>query len=225
MTLYAWPTAAQVGRVVPKERLYSEASASTALKQQFVDQVQQVRWAYKLSEQTTRLKPTDAVREIQIFEVDLKGRDLSETVLTAIDRSIPSAVIFEVTRGEPAVHEVRAVAALKTPGVRGPRLSGYFWGNWTPAATERSALPAAIDLAALYSGLLASLLPVSLRPGENLSDGIGRIARIGTLEREISALAQRMGREPQLNRKVELRHDLKAKRIELAELTDGAERT
>ena len=48
--LVQWPKAAKVDRLIPKERLYAEASASAALKQRFINEVQRVRWAYKLGE-------------------------------------------------------------------------------------------------------------------------------------------------------------------------------
>src|ERR1700739_2859548 len=96
--LTQWPEAAKVDRVIPKERLYSEASAGAALKQRFVDEVQRVRWAYKLGEESLRLAPGENVTEIQVFVIDLKGSDLDNSVLGSIDGAIPSQVIFELRR-------------------------------------------------------------------------------------------------------------------------------
>ena len=62
-------------------------------------------------------------------------------------------------------------------------------------------------------------MPVAGRPGEELSGAIERMARAKQLEREIATLARRLRTEPQLNRKIELRRELKAKQAELDELT------
>src|SRR3954463_11627012 len=96
--LIQWPETARVDRVIPKERLYAEASAGAALKQRFVDEVQRVRWAFKLGEESLRLAPGQTVTEIQVFIVDLKGSNLDNSVLASIDKAIPSQIIFELRR-------------------------------------------------------------------------------------------------------------------------------
>jgi hypothetical protein len=218
--LFRWPEAAAVGRVIPKERLYAEAGVTKALRQRFIDEIQRVRWAYKLSEESLHLRGRDDVAEIQVFEVELKGTDVSESVLTSIDKSVPSPIIFELHRTSAAKEEVQLAAAQKEPGARGPKLSGYFRGEWVRSDSERSALPPALDLAGLYAQLLTTLMPVPLRPGEELSGAVDRMARVRKLKREISALDKRVHLEPQFNRKVELRRDLRARQAELDELTN-----
>ena len=136
---------------------------------------------------------------------------------------MPSPIIFELHRSSVARAEVRLAAARKEPGARGPKLSNYFRGDWIPAYAERSPLPPAIDLAGLYAQLLTALMPLQVRPGEELSGAIDRMARIRKLEREIVALDRRVRSEPQFNRKVELRGDLQFRRIALEALTNENE--
>lgn len=223
--LFRWPETAAVGRVIPKERLYAEAGATKAVRQRFIDEIQRVRWAYKLSEESLRLRGRDDVAEIQVFEIELKGAEASESVLTSIDKSVPSPIIFELHRSSAARAEVQLAAARKEPGSRGPRLSGYFKGHWVPADAERSALPPAIDLPGLYAQLLTVLMPLQVRPGEQLSGAIDRMARVRKLERDIVALDRRVRTEPQFNRKVELRRELRTRQAELHTLTNENEPT
>lgn len=213
--LYRWPDRGRVDRNIPKERLYAEAGASARLKQQFVDGVQRIRWAYKLGEESVRLAPVEPVSEFQVVEVELKGADLADAVLKAIDAAIPSPIIFELTRPS---GEVQMAAARKEPGLRGPKLSSYFRSDWQPAGNERRDLPPALNLQGLYEAILTTLLAVTGRPGEELSGAIERMARVAQLEREIGTLSRRLRTEPQLNRKIELRRELKAKQAELEDL-------
>lgn len=217
--LYKWPSASCVDRVIPKERLYAEAGVSAIVKQRFVDEVKKVRWAYKLGEESLNLRGTDAVPEIQVFEIQLKGQDLSEAVLTTIDKAIPSPIIFEVARtSNEGCDEIEVAAAYKQLGSRVPKLSGYLHSQWFRTTSPRAPLPSAIDLTVLYSQLLANLMPLHARPGEALSDVFTRLNMMRSLERELSMLERRMRTEPQLNRRVELRRSLKAKQAELANL-------
>jgi len=223
--LFRWPEAAAVGRVIPKARLYAEAGVTKAVRQRFIDEIQRVRWAYKLSEESLRLRGRDDVAEVQVFELELKGAEVSESTLTSIDKSVPSPIIFELHRSTAARAEVQLAAARKEPGSRGPKLSGYFKGDWIPANFERSALPPAIDLAGLYAQLLMALMPMQSRHGEELSGAIDRMARIRKLERDIMALDGAVRMEPQFNRKVELRRELRTRQAELDTLTNENEPT
>ena len=223
--LFRWPEAAAVGRVIPKERLYAEAGVAKAVRQRFIDEIQRVRWAYKLSEESLRLRGRDDMAEVQVFEIELKGAEVSESILTSIDKSVPSPIIFELHRSTAARAEVQLAAARKEPGSRGPKLSGYFKGDWVHADAERTVLPPAIDLAGLYAQLLMALMPMPFRPGEELSEAIDRMARIRQRERDIVALNRAVRTEPQFNRKVELRRMLRTRQADLDTLTNENEPT
>ncbi|MBX3089800.1 MAG: DUF4391 domain-containing protein [Cryobacterium sp.] len=213
--LYRWPGSAEFGRTVPKTKFYEHGKIRTALREKFVEDVQRITWAYKLAESTIRLKSTDAVPEIQIFAVETKGSDIPDDVLAAIDKSVHFPIFFEVSKGK----DVRMVAAQKTLGGSTPKIGTYFTTGWIPISADRKPLPTAIDLAALYESLLASLLPVATRRGESVSEATERIERTKKLEREIAAIERKLRNEPQLNRKVELRKALKEHRAALAALT------
>lgn len=221
--LIQWPDAAKVGRVIPKERLYSEAGASTALRQRFVDEVQRVRWAFKLGEESLRLFSGEAVTEIQVFVIDLKGSTLDNSVLASIDRSIPSQIVFELRREDGLWTEQAMTAAYKRPSGR-TKSTDYFRTGWVNADEPREPLPTALDMDGLYTQLLGRLMPHPMRPNESLSEALDRIARIRRLDREAAALEKRVRVEVQFNRKVELRNELRAKQSAIDELVQDETR-
>lgn len=224
-TLFEWPAAARVDRIISKERLYSEGGVTTAARQRFVGQVQRVRWAYKLGEESVRLKGTANVSEIQVFEIELKDATLDDTVLATIDRSIPSPIVFELSRNDGDwVEQAMSAADVQAPTGK-PKAKSYFRSGWIRAADERAALPQALDIDGLYAQLLGALLPHPLRRGEKLSDGIARMEHIRKLEREIGRLEKKVRLEPQFNRKVELRQCLRALQAELDNTTTPDETT
>ncbi|TFC44886.1 DUF4391 domain-containing protein [Cryobacterium shii] len=215
-TLYRWPASAAFGRMVPKTKFYEHGNVRTALREKFVDEIQRITWAYKLADSTVRLKGTTRVPEIQVFTVESKEEDVSEDVLTAIDKSVHFPILFEVVRGSDA--RLRMVAAHKTLGSTTPKLGSYFATEWLPADAPRAPLPTALDLPNLYEALLASLLPVATRHGESVSHATDRMERARKLEREIAALERKLRTEPQLNRKIELRRELQDRQASLASL-------
>jgi hypothetical protein len=217
--LIQWPETAKVDRVIPKERLYAEASAGSVLKQRFIDEVQRVRWAFKLGEESLRLAPGETITEIQVFVVDLKGSSVDKSVLASIDKAIPSQIIFELRRGDGLGTEQAMTAAHKRAGGR-TKGTDYFRTGWIASDQPRIPLPAALDMDGLYSQLLGRLLPHPIRPFEELSDALDRMERIRGLTREIAALEKKLRTEPQLNRKIELRKQIKEGTAVLTELTD-----
>ena len=214
-TLFRWPEAARVNRELTKERLYKEAAVSTAVRRRFVDEVKQVRWAYKLGEESIRLRGDDDVPEIQIFEIELKGSHLSDAVLGSIDKAVPSPIIFELRRTYAGRSEVQPAATQKGSGRRGLSAGAYMRGEWTADLPDRAPLPPAIDLPGLYAQLMFTLLPIAPRRGEDLTTALERVEGARKLRREIESLDKRMQREPQFNRKVELRAELRARQREL----------
>jgi hypothetical protein len=217
--LYRWPKAAEFGRVVPKTKFYERANLGSSVKERFVSDVRRITWAYKLADSTINLPGSVEVPEIQVFEIGAKDDDVAENVLAAIDKAVRTPIVFEVSRGEGAEGAIRMVAAHKQLGAGAPKLGPYFSSDWLLASRERLTLPTAIDLTSLYTALLQPLTPVASRAGENVSDVVGRLTTVRSLEREIAALERKLRNEPQLNRKVDLRRTLKTKQAKLVELT------
>jgi len=213
--LYRWPEAAKFDRRVPKEKFYEHGTVSTAIREKFIAEVRRITWAYKLAETTINLPATPAVPEVQVFTIAAKTNDVGEAVLGAIDKAIPFPIIFEITRSVAEPPEVRTVAAHKQLGAGAPKFSAYYSTGWHPGDADRQPLPTAINLPALYVALLQPLMPITARPGEEMSDVADRLATVRRLEREIAALERKLRTEPQFNRKVELRRTLKTKQREL----------
>jgi len=217
--LYRWPEAARFGRIVPKAKFYEQGTVPSAVREKFIAEVQRITWAYKLAANTINLPGTSTVPEIQVFQIETKGDDVSESVLTAIDRAVKTPIIFEITRGDGPARRTRMVAAHKTASSSGAARPGaYYTTGWQPDDTGRQPLPTAIDLPALYAGLLESLASLTARPGEDATELAARLESVRKLEREVAALEQKLRAEPQLNRKVEIRRALKTKQAALAVL-------
>lgn len=219
-TLYRWPPNARFGTVVPKTALYNRAKISTAVRERLVADVQRITWAYKLADATIHLRGSAEVPEIQVFVVEVKDADVTEVVLAAIDRAVRFPIIFEIKRGWGPEALTRMTAAYKDLSGSSARLSAYFSTKWVPAGEPRTPLPPALDLPRLYDALIMPLLPIAVQPGERLSQATARLAVTRNVEREIAALDTRLRVEPQLNRKMELRREIRKRSVALKSLLD-----
>jgi hypothetical protein len=215
--MFNFPPQAKVGRILPKNKIYQHGRLSTALRERFVTQVEQITGQYKLAPETINLPERGGVAEIEVFDIVLKTDALDEDVLRAIDRAIPLPIIFQLQHGQ----RIRTAAAHKRPSAAEAGkwvIDGYFASAWQPVDAERQALPIAIDLHSLYEQLLRSLLPQAARPGEILPEQLQRLNRLRSRRNDYDKLEARLRKEIQFNRKVALNAELRELRAEIEQL-------
>ena len=220
--LISYPQKAAFGRVLPKNKVYEHSGANTRLKELFVEEVEQIVWQYKLAPETINLPARPGVPEIQIFSIQLKTTELHEDVLRCIDGVVQFPLLFELNRGQGDQAKTQVVAAYKRPSEADASrwvLSSYFASDWMPAATARTSLPLALDMAHLYAALLQSLLPLSARPQEALPDWVARVELAACKRREVENTQAKLAKEKQFNRKVEINAILRQLKTELEQLS------
>jgi hypothetical protein len=217
-TLFEYPAKAAFGRVLPKSKIYEHASPTTALKELFVREVDQIIWKYKLAPETINVPHTKAVPEIQIFYITLKNGELKEDVLRCIDKTIPFPLIFELRYNR----QCKVIATYKRPNEADSTkwvVGEYFSTEWIPEITTRLTLPIALDLEVLYEKLLSPLMPYPPIGKEHLQDRVARIEKIRTKQRELEKSEARLNKEKQFNRKVEINAEIRNIKHAIAVMT------
>ena len=241
---WKFPEAAKFGRVIPKEKLYIQAGANAELKQLFVEQVAQIKWAFKLAENTINLAKTEQVHELEVIHIKLKSQTLDEKILTAIDKAIPHPTLFILTREvNTTEHEIAYQAAHKLKTITQSnkekwQQSAYLKSQWlVPSSQQAAPLPAATSLEKLYNQLLEALIPLGFQGAKNLQepksvyehskpqqkkrsleDKLADLAAIEKLNKQIEQTKAKRDKEKQFNRKRELNDQFKALKKQLATL-------
>ncbi|ENQ8616749.1 DUF4391 domain-containing protein [Vibrio fluvialis] len=222
---WIFPDKAKFGRVVPKNKIYEHSAASVGLKSLFVEQVDQILWAYKLSPNTLNIPHTSEISEIQVFSVKLKGDEVDNSVLKAIDLAIPFPILFEVWGASGEQGHYAACYKRKAENDQSKWVCSHYLrseifnsGEALTVNSEVLGLPTAIDMEELYQKLLARLLSIPKRPAESIEDVIERLVAIKTLEKQIAQLKKKMHAEKQFNRKVEMNTACRKLREELEQL-------
>lgn len=216
-TLYSFPKAAAFGKMLAKSKIYEYATPTSKVKELFVEQVEKITWAYKLSPATINLPASDGVQEIQVFNVALRTGELSSDVLQAIDKAIPSPILFVLSYNG----KYRYVAAYKCPSEVDKNkwvVSSHFETDWISDSKEKTELPVVLNMAALYHFFLKAIIPLSFRQGESLDELVLRVDQLRIKEREAGKLESRIKKEKQFNRRVELNRTLNELKIEIENL-------
>jgi len=219
MLLFNLPKTTLVNKKIPKNKFYEKLQAHRNLKEKFVRQVDYILWKHKLSKHTVNISPTKEVEEVQIFEIYLKQRDLSQQVLESIDRAVPYPILFVLIYHD----QVRlAIAYKKRSRQHEDRfvVDSYYYSPWQKIEDVSLDLLKGLDLRAVYENIIKSLMPVNKSSSQNLEQAIEKQKAADKIKREIAALEAKIHREPQFNRKVEYNLKLQGKRKELEKMLE-----
>ena len=220
MKLYKFPPQAKVDRLIPKNKFYEQGKANTKIEQLFVDQVENIRWAYKLASSTIHLQDQEDLKEIQIFRVKSRVEDLDVSILSFIDKLILTPIVFEVIYQD----KVKVVAtykrlnqADKTKAVIGQ----YYASDWLEDA-DRVELPLYLKLADLYEHFIAQILPITSSEDSGDDDEsvsielkLQKAQQLESLQKQLDKLKSKLRNEKQFNRRVELNKQLQNLQLQI----------
>lgn len=203
------PQSTEFNKRIPKQKFYEHITVSPALKKSFVDQIRMIYWRNKVAATTVNLAPGTIVDEVEVFEIRLNSASLDEAVLRQIDREISYHIIFLLEYEG----KLQAWTAYKekTPTANAAfKVGKYYHTEWMTEAE----LPIRIDglnLDAVYENFVRQIAGDALKAdsGESLKASVERDEKKKQLEKQIAVLENKMRREKQLNRQMEMNAELK----------------
>mgnify|MGYP003189082225 CR=1 FL=1 len=203
--MLGFPASTEFGKRIPKQKFYENLEVSPALRRVFVDQIRLVYWRNKLAASTLNIAAGEAVTEIEVFEVRLNDPQLDEAVLKQIDKEIPYHIGYK-----------EAAAS----GSNAFKVSRYYHTDWMPEDELHLSIDG-LNMDAVYESLVRQIAGDKLQTdsGESLKESVERDEKRKQLEKQIAALENKMRREKQLNRQMEMNAELKKLRIELKQIT------
>lgn len=203
------PQSTEFNKRIPKQKFYEHITVSPALKKSFVDQIRMIYWRNKVAATTVNLAPGTIVDEVEVFEIKLNSASLDEAVLRQIDREISYHIIFLLEYEG----KLQAWTAYKekTPTANAAfKVGKYYHTEWMTEAE----LPIRIDglnLDTVYENFVRQIAGDALKAdsGESLKASVERDEKKKQLEKQIAVLENKMRREKQLNRQMEMNAELK----------------
>ena len=203
-----FPKSTEFNKKIPKQKFYEKADINPALKRVFVEQISAIIWMNKLAESTINLRCGESVTEIEVFEIALQCRELDTSVLKAISRAIPYHILFLLEfEGKYQAHI-------------GFKDSMDYSTEWLDEA-ELPLKITGLTLDSVYENFVRQIAGSRLNKifeDESLSVSIERSRKREELEKKIAALKNKIRKEKQFNRQVEMNGELKKLREELEEL-------
>ena len=215
--MFGFPVSTEFNKRIPKQKFYENIEVSPYVKRIFVEQIRIIYWRNKLAAATLNLAAGDAVTEIEVFEVKLNAPQLDEAVLRQIDRAIPYHILFVLT------YEGKAQAWIGykevVSGGHTFKVNRYYHTEWVPE-NELQFTISGLNMDAVYESLVRQIAGERLQAlsHESLKESVGRDEERRRLEKQIAALENKIRKEKQLNRRMEMNAELKRLKKELESL-------
>lgn len=214
--MLGFPASTEFNKRIPKQKFYENLEISPTLRRAFVDQIRLVYWQNKLAASTLNIAAGEAVTEIEVFEIRLNEPLLDEAVLKQIDKEIPYHILFILTCDSKA----QAWIGYKEAAVSGSnafKVSRYYHTDWIPEDELHLSVDG-LNMDAVYENFVRQIAGDKLQTdsGESLKDSVERDEKKKQLEKQIAALENKMRKEKQLNRQMEMNAELKKLHLQLS---------
>ncbi|MFI3211591.1 MAG: DUF4391 domain-containing protein [Peptostreptococcaceae bacterium] len=200
MTEFNLPKETYINKFIPKTLFYEKLNVSNNVKQDFVNLIDKITWMHKLSFDTIRINKTEEIEEIQIFEIILKEKTIPKSVLNAITSKIPYPILFKLKYNDEFIHVFNHEKLLTS--------------EWNKKVVFDFS---AINLKNLYEKIVLTIIEK-----DTLNNSFANTIEKRNLELElikkISEVQNKIKKEKQFNRKLELNMFLNNLKKELEEL-------
>lgn len=204
------PENAIVNKFIAKTKFYEKASLSSKLQNEFISKIQRITWKYKLAEDTIGISKTDKVTEIQIFEIELKERVIPKNVLKVIDKVIPYQILYQFVYKDSTAYGITLKENTTT--------HNCYFSEWNEECHFDFT---GIDLEKVYQKLIKAFITNEAKNKSDFDTIIDTDNKIKRLEKEIETLDNKIRKEQQFNRKVDLNKSLLEKQAQLQTIKEN----
>ena len=216
--LLHFPTETIVDSLVPKTKFYRFMEVNPRMKAHFVNDVESIRWLYKLSPDTLNVTASDDMKEVEVFVATLKQADCPTDLFTFIDTHMPRHIVFILQYGDNSMLLIN-YKQWKDDTHTAFKITQMFASPWV----STSSLQLQIDgqsLPRIYDNFVAQISGIGEHKAGSMEEIVALRQQIAKQEAELQKLEKRMRREPQVDVQMEMHKQVRQKRKELESLKE-----
>lgn len=212
--LLHFPTETIVDSLVPKTKFYRFMEVNPRMKAHFVNDVESIRWLYKLSPDTLNVTASDDMKEVEVFVATLKQADCPTDLFTFIDTHMPRHIVFILQYGDNSMLLIN-YKQWKDDTHTAFKITQMFASPWV----STSSLQLQIDgqsLPRIYDNFVAQISGIGEHKAGSMEEIVALRQQIAKQEAELQKLEKRMRREPQVDVQMEMHKQVRQMRKQLA---------
>lgn len=195
-----------VNKFIPKSKFFNKVVINTKLKNQFSESISRITWKYKLAESTINISKTDIVEEIQIFQIDLKQREIPKNIIKIIDKTIPYPILFVFVYNDDFAFGISLKNEIPYK---------YFFSEW---GEEIKFDFTGNSIEHIYQKIITAFIKDV--KGGKFEEIIQINQTKESLEKEVLSLKNKIKKEKQFNKQIIMHQQLKKVSLELEKINN-----
>lgn len=199
--MFDLPKSCVVNKFIPKNIFYKKVTMATSVKKEFINLIEKITWLYKIAPDTLGVNKTDNIEELEIFEIQLKQKQLPKNVIKVITKSISYPILFVIKYNNDFCYSAK--------------VEKNYYSDWNEDITFDFNYN---NLNTIYESIVKKIIKEEDNQS-SFTEIISINAKKQELEKQIIQLKRKILQEKQFNRKVELNQELRKIEQEMEELT------
>lgn len=198
----------QLNRIMPKAKFMKLAELSTPVRAEFQNNVEKLILANILRQETTNISKGKNVQEIDVFEFLLKEKQSSNNLIKEIDVAIPKYILFifkcnnaiqlAISYKEPSINDnkYKVIKTYKTEWQKEENITLEITG---------------LDLDAVYNSFITQIANGQVETDEttDIKSAVEKSINVEKLQKKIETLKSKIRKEPQFNKQLTMKKELK----------------
>ena len=202
--MYGLPTSTEVKKQLPKKAIYAKFNMPTSQREHFDADIARIDIVAMLSPRTIpALAEGEEVKEIYVLAVQMKRKDYDTKNIALLNKLIPHKMVFALHYEEEvqfAIYHTKLITS-----------------EWQ--TSEEASLPlSGLNLDAVWENIVTNIGQIKISDGNTLAEQIkvedGRVK----LKAQIASLTQKLNKEKQFNRQMEINSEIKLLKKKLLNL-------
>lgn len=185
------PKTCIVNKFIPKTLFYKKVNMATSVKKEFTSLVEKITWLYKIAPDTLGVNKTNDIEELEIFEIQLKEKQLPKNVIKVIAKSISYPILFIIKYQTDLCYSIK--------------VEDSYYSEWNDNIEFDFNYN---NLNSIYENIVKKIIKEE-KSSHSFNEIIIINAQKQELEKQITKLKRKIINEKQFNRKVELNHELR----------------
>jgi len=202
--MYGLPTSTEVKKQLPKKAIYAKFKMPTSQCEHFDADIARLDIVGMVSSKTVpALAEGEEVKEIYILAIQLKRKEYDTKNIILLTKLIPQKMVFALHYEEEvqfAIYHTKLITS-----------------EWQ--TSEEASLPlSGLNLGTVWENIVANIGQIKITDGNTLTEQIKEEELRTKLKIQINSLTQKLNKEKQFNRQIEINSEIKLLKKKLLNL-------
>lgn len=210
-----WPKTTEIGKFLAKERFYAQNTLTGTLKQALVDDIEKITISNRLARDTLNVDAGTEFPEILVLKIKLKHKKINEKLLDALDKTICAGyVLFILEYGD---KQCASIAYKMINSKDSSTIDRRWTTNWSD---DLDLELRGTTLDKIYESLITQISNGRIQTDYgSLASAVNNDIERAKLEKQIIDLEQKLHRTVQLNKKFEIKDQIRKIEAKVKELS------